>query len=57
MSVSHDFLVMIAKSFGLFYLMGFFIIVAIHTYRPSSRALADHAARSVLETEDQPCQK
>lgn len=57
MSVSHDFLVMIAKSFGLFYLMGFFIIVAIHTYRPSSRALADHAARSVLETEDQRCQK
>ena len=45
MSLSHDLLVMIAKSFGLFYLMGFFIIVVIHTYRPSSKALADHAAR------------
>ncbi len=57
MSLSHDFLVMIAKSFGLFYLMGFFIIVVIHTYRPSSKAMADHAARSVLEPEDQPCRK
>ncbi|MEM5492988.1 cbb3-type cytochrome c oxidase subunit 3 [Hoeflea sp. AS16] len=57
MSPSHDLMVMIAKSFGLFYLMGFFIIVVIHTYRPSSKALADHAARSVLEQEDQPCRK
>lgn len=55
MSISHDLTVMIAKSFGLFYLMGFFIIVVIHTYRPSSKALADHAARSVLTSEDQPC--
>lgn len=57
MSLSHDFMVMIAKSFGLFYLMGFFIIVVIHTYRPSSKALADHAARSVLEPEDLSCRK
>ncbi|AKH98801.1 Cbb3-type cytochrome oxidase, subunit 3 [Hoeflea sp. IMCC20628] len=55
MTINHDLLVMIAKSFGLFYLMGFFIIVVIHTYRPSSKALAEHAARSVLEPEDQPC--
>ncbi len=55
MTVNHDLLVMIAKSFGLFYLMGFFIIVVIHTYRPSSKALADHAARSVLEPEGQSC--
>lgn len=57
MSFSHDFTVMIAKSFGLFYLMGFFIIVLIHTYRPSSKALADHAARSILSPEDQTLEK
>lgn len=55
MSINHDLVVMIAKSFGLFYLMGFFIIVVIHTYRPSSKALADYAARSVLTPEDKPC--
>lgn len=52
--MSHDLLVMIAKSFGLLYLMGFFIIVVIHTYLPSRRAQADHVARSILDPEDKP---
>jgi len=42
-------------TFGLFYLMGFFILVVIHTLRPSRKAAADHAARSILAVEDRPC--
>ncbi|WP_415182203.1 cbb3-type cytochrome c oxidase subunit 3 [Phaeovulum sp.] len=57
MTISHDLLVVIAKSFGLFYLMGFFIVVVIYTYRPSRKAQADHAARSILTSKDQPWQK
>ncbi len=54
--MTHETFVMIAKTFGLFYLMGFFIIIVIHTCRPSRRASAEHAARSILTTEDRPWQ-
>ena len=53
--MTHEIFVLIAKSFGLFYLMGFFLIVVFQTYRPSRRASADHAARSILTAEDRPC--
>lgn len=53
--MTHDTFVMIAKTFGLLYLMGFFIIVVFQTYRPSRRASAEHAARSILTPEDRPC--
>lgn len=53
--MTHETFVIIAKTFGLFYLMGFFIIVVIHTYLPSRKAKADHAARSILSSEDRPC--
>lgn len=52
--MSHDVALFLAKTFGLFYLMGFFILIVIHTYRPSRKAGADRAARSVLEGEDRP---
>lgn len=54
--MTHDVAVYTAKTFGLFYLMGFFILIAIHTYLPSRKAKADHAARSILTEGDRPCQ-
>ncbi|MDZ4135142.1 MAG: cbb3-type cytochrome c oxidase subunit 3 [Paracoccaceae bacterium] len=53
--MSHDFALFLAKTVGLFYLMGFFILIVIHTYRPSRKSLADHAAKSILGAEDKPC--
>jgi cytochrome c oxidase cbb3-type subunit 4 len=54
--MTHDLAVLLAKTFGLFYLMGFFILVVIHTLRPSRKIAADRAARSILAVEDRPCQ-
>lgn len=53
--MSHDTALFVAKTFGLFYLLGFFILIVIHTYRPSRKAGADRAARSILTAEDRPC--
>ena len=53
--MSHETFVMLAKTFGLFYLMAFFLIVVFQTYRPSRRASADRAAQSILTAEDRPC--
>jgi len=50
--MSHDLLVYIAKTFGLIWMMGFFLIVLIRTYAPSRRASYDHAARSILTEDD-----
>ncbi len=55
--MSHDFALMLAKTFGLIYLMGFFVLVILHTYRPSGKAKAQHAANSILTAEDHPCPK
>ena len=49
--MTHDTLVFIAKTFGLIWLMGFFVIVVVLAYRPSARAGHDRAARSVLVSE------
>ncbi len=54
--MSHDTLVLIAKTVGLIYLMVFFLIVVVQTYRPSRKAASDRAARSILSAEDRPCQ-
>ncbi len=53
--MSHDLALFIAKSFGMVYLLVFFIVVIFQTYRPSRKAEADHAARSILGVEDRPC--
>jgi len=42
--MSHDLALFLAKTFGLFYLMGFFILIVIHTYWPTRKAGADRAA-------------
>lgn len=54
--MSHETLVVIAKTVGLAYLMIFFLIVVVQTYRPSRKKAADHAARSILTAEDRPWQ-
>lgn len=53
--MSHDLALFLAKTFGLFYLMGFFILIVIHTYRPSRKSAAERAATSILTSEDRPC--
>ena len=54
--MSHDFALFLAKTVGLFYLMGFFLIIVFQTYRPSKKAQADRAAKSILTAEDGPWQ-
>ncbi|MEO6298215.1 MAG: CcoQ/FixQ family Cbb3-type cytochrome c oxidase assembly chaperone [Paracoccaceae bacterium] len=53
--MSHDLALFLAKSFGMFYLLVFFVVVLFQTYRPSRKAAADHAAHSILAAEDRPC--
>ncbi len=49
--MTHDLLVYLAKTVGLIWLMGFFLIVVIRAYSPSRRRAYDRAARSILEDE------
>jgi cytochrome c oxidase cbb3-type subunit 4 len=51
--MSHDLLVVIAKTFGPIWMMGFLAIVALRAYAPSRRAAHDRAARSILRPEDE----
>ena len=54
MSLDHDFLVGLSKSFGLFYLLALSAAVLIYAYWPSNRKRFDHAAQSILRDEDKP---
>jgi cbb3-type cytochrome oxidase subunit 3 len=49
--MTHDILVYLAKTVGLIWLMGFFLIVVIRAYSPSRRKAYDAAARSILPEE------
>ncbi|MBI1173496.1 CcoQ/FixQ family Cbb3-type cytochrome c oxidase assembly chaperone [bacterium] len=53
--MSHDLALLLAKSFGLFYLIVFSVLIVLHTYRPSRKAQLDQAARAILNAEDRPC--
>jgi cytochrome c oxidase cbb3-type subunit IV len=55
MDISHDTLVMIAKTFGLFWLIGLSIAVTLYAFWPSLGNRFDKAAKSVLDDEDGPC--
>lgn len=50
----HDALVAIAKSWGLFYMIGISVIVLAWVYRPSNRQRFDRAAGSIIDVEDRP---
>lgn len=54
MILTHDTLVYIAKTFGLFWMMAFFLIVVALAYRPSRKASYERAARSILPIDDSP---
>jgi cytochrome c oxidase cbb3-type subunit 4 len=54
MSIAHDFLVGLSKSFGLFYLLAMSAAVLIYVYWPSNKKRFDHAAQSILCDEDKP---
>jgi cytochrome c oxidase cbb3-type subunit IV len=53
--IDHDTTVLIAKSFGLFYLIAFSLGVLVYTFWPSHRDRFEQAGRSILDDEDGPC--
>lgn len=55
MDTSHDTLVLLSKTFGLFYLIAFSVAVLVYVYWPSNRRKFDHAAQAILQGEDKPC--
>ena len=54
MSLAHDVVVGISKSFGLFYLVALSIGVVAYVLWPSNKPHFDHAAQSILRDEDKP---
>ena len=52
--ISHDTLVAFSKSWGLFYLMGFFLCVIAYVLWPANRKRFDRAKNSILDREDKP---
>lgn len=54
MEVTHDILVGTAKSWGLFYFIGFSICVVIYTFLPSNRERFKSAESEIFHEEDGP---
>lgn len=50
----HNLLVWAAKSIGLFYLIGFSLIVLAYACWPANRNRFDRAATAILDEEDRP---
>jgi cytochrome c oxidase cbb3-type subunit 4 len=55
MGITHDALVFLAQTFGLFYLIGLSVGVLVYVYWPSNRRKFDEAAQAILQGEDKPC--
>ena len=51
---SYDGLTYFAKSWGLFYMIGFSVAVLIYAYRPSKKDEFERAARQILDEKDEP---
>ncbi|MBW7922609.1 MAG: cbb3-type cytochrome c oxidase subunit 3 [Rubellimicrobium sp.] len=47
----HGFLVLMAKTFGLLWMMAIFLGAAWYAYRPKNRARHEAAGRSVLDAQ------
>ena len=47
--MSHETLVLLAKTFGPIWMMGMFLIIAIRAYNPKRRAEQERIARSILD--------
>lgn len=54
MDFTHDTIVAISKSWGLFYLIGFSICVVVYTFLPSNRKRFESAEREIFDKEDGP---
>ena len=54
MDLEHGSIVAFAKSWGLFYLIGFAVCVLGYTFWPANRKHFDRAKRSILDQEDRP---
>jgi cytochrome c oxidase cbb3-type subunit 4 len=54
MDISHDTLVAFSKSWGLFYLIGFFLCVMVYAFWPSNRKRFTRAKNSILDADDKP---
>ena len=52
--MTHDDLVWLAQSFGLFYLIGLSVLVLVYVYWPSNKKRFEQAAQSILQGEDKP---
>ena len=50
----HDDLVWLAKSAGLFYLVGLSIIIVAYVYWPSNKKRFEQAATAILDDDDRP---
>lgn len=55
MEITHEAMVRFSKSWGLFYLIAFFVIAAVYAYWPSLKDRFDAAAHSIFDDEDGPC--
>ena len=54
MDVDHNTLVVFSRSWGLFYLMGFFLCVVVYVFWPANRKRFDRAKASILDRDDTP---
>ena len=57
MDFDHDTLVALSKSWGLVYLVAFFLCVIAYAFWPSNRKRFDRAKSSILDRDDTPWQK
>lgn len=54
MNFDHQSLVLFAKSWGLIYLIVFFLCVCVYAFWPSNRKKFDRAKNSILDRDDRP---
>jgi len=54
MDFDHGALVAFSKSWGLFYLVGFAIVVCVYTFWPRNRKKFEDAKNSILREDDRP---
>jgi len=55
MTIYHDTLVWLSKSFGLIYLIAMSLAVLVYAYWPSNKQRFEKAAQTIFQEEDKPC--
>lgn len=56
MTIDHNLLVGVSKSFGLFYLLAMAAVVLVYSCWPANRERFDKAAGDIIHDEDEPWQ-